>query len=186
MPLKTELCRRTVCEYAFFTPRELDDEAEISFAFCIEPDDSSCFIHMDGAVPIVSAVVNRQVEAALAISIWIDDEGAHALQTRAVDRGCIGGDTERNDGTFTNEDRVVVEAVGLGDRFSRGIGLTVEEIHPFAIVGESKADAGILACDGFYKDVVADLMTFLRRVGVFQQRTAMQMGIDYSGEHVGS
>ena len=173
MPLETELCRRAICEYAFLTPRELDDEAEIAFAFGIEPDDTGCFIHMDGAVPIVGAVVNRQVEAALAVSIWIDDEGAHALQTRAVDRGCIGGDTERNDGTFTNEDRVAVEVVGLGERFSWGIGLTVEEIHPFAIVGESKADTGILVCDSFYKDVVAYLMTFLRRVGVFQQRTAM-------------
>ena len=116
MPLETELCRRAVCEYAFLTPRELDDEAEISFALGIEPGDTVCFIHMDGAVPIVGAVVNRQVEAALAVSFWIDEEGVHALQTCAMDSGSISGDTEWNDGTFTNKDRVVVEAVGLGER----------------------------------------------------------------------
>jgi outer membrane protein TolC len=33
-----------------------------------------------------------------------------------VDRGCIGGDTERNDGTFTNENGVAVEAVGLAQK----------------------------------------------------------------------
>ena len=168
MPLETELCRRAVCEYASLTPRELDDEAEIPFALGIEPDDTVCFIHMDGAVPIVGAVVNRQVEAALAVSFWIDDESAHSLQTRAVDRGCIGGDADRNDGTFTNEDRVAVEAVGLGERFSWSIGFTVEEIHPFAIVWKSEVDAGILARDSFYKDVVAYLMTFLSCIGVLQ------------------
>ena len=170
---ETKLSRRTVCEKALLTPWELDDEAEISFAFCIEPDDTGCFIHMDGAVPIVGAIVNGQVEGALAVSTRIDDESVPAFQCRAVVCGGIGEDVDRNDGTFTNEDGVSVETVGLGECFSWGIGFSVEEIHPFAIAWKCEADAGIVACDGFHKDVVAYLMTFLCCVGVLQQRTAM-------------
>ena len=70
---------------------------------------------MDGAVPIVGAVVNRKVEGALAVSTMIDDESVPAFQCRAVVCGGIGGDADWNDGTLANEDRVAGETVGLRD-----------------------------------------------------------------------
>ena len=75
-----ELSRWAVGEQVPLTPRELDDEAEVCCAFAFVPNNLIALIYMDGAVPIVGAVVNWQMKGTLAVSVWIDEESLLALQ----------------------------------------------------------------------------------------------------------